>query len=428
MALMIKEFIDHDGVPFFCEAANDVSNTNKTLSEAEKNNAIQINPNSLMVEIEALHAYPYATRNFTRYMPESLIDSIPTWTKPYNRPLIQHHNTKDGKIIGRVLNAYYIEKSNRSKTPALGLIVNIPDEDAKQAIKDGRLDTVSVGLMANDVRCSICGHHLSDGDMCEHKRGHTYDVDGVSKICYWDIYSWEAKEASYVVVPSDIYAGNSGISVAGSQPLSHEITESLDENISQEGVDIMASTDKELTEAKAKISELETKIKQLEESAASAKDLEDKNNALTVKVKELEEAAKESADLKEGLESELTDTKVKLKESMIQTLQVMRKALDKPELTADKIKDRTEESIRDSILDLEEEFNLLQSKVDAKEDSSNKDIKENADLPKPNSITDPSVHDTDKDMHIKESADNEKKLDLKAGFENLFSSVMGIRK
>ena len=58
-----------------------------------------ISKDSIIQFIEGIHAGP--TRNFTWYTEQALEDSVPTWTKPYQRPLIMHHNEKDGKTIHR---------------------------------------------------------------------------------------------------------------------------------------------------------------------------------------------------------------------------------------------------------------------------------------------------------------------------------------
>ncbi len=94
-----------------------------------------IDKDSLMVDIEAIHSI--ITRNDTLYTEQCIKDSIPYWTAPYERPVIMHHNEKDGKIIGRVKAANAITKSERSGTAALELVANIGDEEGKKGIKNG---------------------------------------------------------------------------------------------------------------------------------------------------------------------------------------------------------------------------------------------------------------------------------------------------
>lgn len=208
MALMIREYTGDK----FIKTNEIKTPLNLTEATIETNVSDEaIDPNSLMVEIEGIHAYPHATRNFTRYMPKCLKNSISLWTTPYRRPLIKHHNEENGEIIGRICAAEYKTSKTLSGTPALVFTVNVPGEEAKKDVKNGILSTASIGVMAYDVRCSICGTHLEDGDECEHERGREYTVNGKKEVCYWDVYSMEPKELSYVIVPSDIYAKNTKI-------------------------------------------------------------------------------------------------------------------------------------------------------------------------------------------------------------------------
>ena len=152
MALEIQEYV---GGSFSAELVEDDHLLNSMNLTEDDHDNIPIAPNSLMVDVEGIHAFPHATRNFTRYMPKCLKNSVPTWTHPYNRPLIKHHNEKNGKIIGRILNAEYKTKGTFSNTPALLFTVNVPGEDAKEDILNGTESTVSIGVIAHDVRCRI---------------------------------------------------------------------------------------------------------------------------------------------------------------------------------------------------------------------------------------------------------------------------------
>ena len=119
-----------------------------------------------------------------------------------------HHNEKDGQIIGRVHSVEYTEVNTRGNTPALIFTANVGDEEGKKGIKNGTLSTVSIGVIAHDLRCSICGTNLAEEGLCEHEKGEYYDVEGEQRLCYWIIEKMEPKEVSYVIVPSDAYAHN----------------------------------------------------------------------------------------------------------------------------------------------------------------------------------------------------------------------------
>ena len=214
MAIEIKEYVGHEFV-----SVNHTPTKLKNMTESSVET--YIDENSLMVDIEAIHSR--VTRNNTYYSPECLKDSVPYWTNPYERPVIMHHNEKDGVIIGRIKSVEYKEAETRTGTPALVFTANIGDEEGKKGIKNGTLSTVSIGVIAHDLRCSICGTNLAEEGLCEHEKGETYD----GKLCYWIINKMEPKEVSYVIVPSDIYAHNLRVYEAIKKKKS-EVKESVD--------------------------------------------------------------------------------------------------------------------------------------------------------------------------------------------------------
>lgn len=198
MAIEIKEYI---GATFTEQIHHGFNPINLTESAHYVN---RVAPNSLMVDIEGLHSV--VTRNDTFYTDEAMRDSEKYWVTPYERPVIMHHNEKDGITIGRVKRAYWTDKNTRSGTGALRFITNIGHKEGLEGINNGSLSTVSVGLIAHDVRCSICGKQIeldADGHPeCGHYKGAMYD----DKHCYWIIHKFEPKELSFVIVPSDPYA------------------------------------------------------------------------------------------------------------------------------------------------------------------------------------------------------------------------------
>lgn len=207
MAIFIRECVG--GVTAYNITSKHKNNTIKHLKESSTSKGVystKIKTGSLMQRIEGIHVG--STRNFTWYTESALLSSQSSWTNPYLRPLIMHHNEEDGKIIGRVLDAEHVTTGTRSGTPALVFLCNVPDEEGIAQIKDGRLVTPSIGVIAHDARCSICGEQIEVGEdgesICGHYKGEEYN----GKTCYWMIYSMEAKELSYVIVPSDIYAHN----------------------------------------------------------------------------------------------------------------------------------------------------------------------------------------------------------------------------
>ena len=428
MAMFIQEFCgDNHGIS---TSIVEDENLGVGLNVAESGNSpLPIDPNSINVDVEGIHAFPHATRNFTRYMPKCLKNSVESWTNPYNRPLIKHHNEKNGKIIGRVLNAEYITRQTFSGTPALLFTVNVPSEEAKNEIKNGTESTVSIGVIAHDVRCSICGQQLAGGETCEHERGVTYN----GETCYWDIHSMEAKELSYVIVPSDVYAKNRKIYTATTKSGEKtQITESLDDSIKKGEQKQMAAEEiqKELTEAKAKITTLEATVSELTEAKKASEktvtELTEAKSALEKQVAELTEAkatleqqAKDEAVLKEGLESSLEETKVALKNSLVETMQALRKAAGKKELDAETIKNRSEDSLNDAIMDLKEEMTSTEASHPA------------STAPEAGSVKDPTLQENEDEhaggKNVTESNENEK-IDLEAGLNQLLTGMVSFHK
>lgn len=371
------------------------NNTNMDCKEY----AVDLDPisdDSIMQEIEGLHVGP--TRNFTWYMESALDSSIKSWTKPYQKPLIMHHNDQNGKIIGRICHVEKTTKNTRSGTPALLFTCNVPDKDGIEQIKDGRLKTVSVGVTAHDVRCSICGAQVeldSNGyATCGHDRGNEYD----GKTCYWEVHEMEAKELSYVIVPSDIYThnirtykptkiGNKGLSESlNSNKINLQEGESnmednkvttdlqekanIDEEVKKDAPAEVTATEAEVTEKveesivaekDAEIERLKAEVAKLEtEKTVLGKDLEKAKDDLAVIVDKLDSvsiALKQEVVLKESVESKLIATKAELREAVEENLNTLRTALNKPVVLKESLVERSLDSIKDSIVDLKEELN-----------------------------------------------------------------------
>lgn len=229
MAFELKEYVG-------AVALSVKSKDNEIALLSEGYTQTYIDENSLMVDIEGIHSI--ITRNDTYYAPDCLKESVPYWTSPYERPVIMHHNERDGKIIGRIKSANYISKSERSGTAALEFITNIGDEEGKTGIKNGTLATVSIGAIAHDIRCSICNRNLVEEELCEHSKGEIYD----GKRCYWIVKRIEPKELSFVIVPSDIYAHSTRVYPAVKKNKNNEVNESMAFGTNNIFADLIEST------------------------------------------------------------------------------------------------------------------------------------------------------------------------------------------
>ena len=306
MAIELKEYV---GAVFVETKSGDKDNK---INLSEGYTQTYVDKDSLMVDIEAIHSI--ITRNDTLYTENCIKDSIPYWTAPYERPVIMHHNEKDGKIIGRVKAANFIKESERSGTAALELVANIGDEEGKKGIKNGTLATVSIGAIAHDIRCSICGTNLVEEGMCEHDKGEIYD----GKRCYWIVNKIEPKEVSYVIVPSDIYAHNTRVYDAVKKN-KNEVNESMSnifaDLIEAHGLNSIDVTESKVEETKegtqveeevkdgAKVNESEKAEEQKAESEEESKKEEEKSE----EKKEEEAKQPETEDKEEGKDEEKKD-------------------------------------------------------------------------------------------------------------------------
>ena len=330
--------------------------------------------NELIVEIEAVHAYPYVTKNSTRYSYQGLEDSLSEWTHPYNIPIIMHHNDQDGQIIGRAIDARLGDSERLVGSKALFITAKILDEKAQKDIKSGLLSTVSIGMTGHDVRCSICGQDLNEGP-CEHVRGESYD----GQTCCWDFFSMSPIELSYVIVPSDKYAknikvyddgeyeqqsstpsnlsipqqGETGTNIRANESMDKEKLKVPETEVKTEAEGKETATEVEVPETKTPEVEKTPEIKgeektEIEELKGQIAELIKSNEALTAKVSNLaddllaykSEARKETASLIEGKE--------KLEEAL--------KSVQEVKAGFDTFKTESEEKVKSEIASVKESF------------------------------------------------------------------------
>lgn len=406
MPILLREYIGYDvnnqKNPLSFKEYKETTN-NK--SEVELQEWQQENPEQCFTaKIEAIHA-DFSTINFTRYRHDCLKESLSSWTNPYKIPVIMYHNDYDGQVIGRVINANMENGQRNTSLQALFLDIKVPHYRTREDIREGILDTVSVGMSGLDVRCSICGSNIAQGDFCEHQKGYTYD----GKTCYWDVYEAVAKEVSFVIVPSDKYAGvvswydpwreeskeHDSTVVKRKRPISLQTSESenINDSNKRNNIEIKEScqsstenkerktTTLDLKEAEQKISSLETANKALSgDKAALQRTIDTLNNdkiTLQEQVKELETKieAKEldltnEKSLREAAEKENEKLTEEVRTSLVDTFLQLRESAGKPKL--ENAKDRSIDSLRDSIADLRME--LTESANTNKDNDTQKEI------------------------------------------------------
>lgn len=388
MAIMIKEDLTSS------EGLHVLWNYKGSLQTTESATFDPISPDSIMVDYEAIHVG--LTRNFTFYTEEGIRSSVPTWTKPYLRPLIMHHNEKDGKIIGRIHHADYTDKNTLSGTGALLLTANVPDKEGIEGIKDGRLKTTSIGAIVHEAKCSICGQNIAEEGPCEHERGIEYG----DKVCYWLITKMEAKELSYVIVPSDIYSQHVKVYqpekgkmnqikeafIEGELNMEDDITKVAESTVVDENGQAAAPVaapavdtskfEEEIATLKQDKSALEEKVRVLEktitdEQAAKAdlvKTLEAtqvllaKANEDVVKVKTAlttkEEALAKEISLRESLETQLVNDKVNKRNELVESVMALRSQLNKRVIAKEDLEKKSDDFLQESLMDLQEEMKV----------------------------------------------------------------------
>lgn len=154
-------------------------------------------------KIECIH--PGATKNNNVYLSEKLkgdptkFSGIYSWTHPYPKPMCYDHNIYDARnISGRIINAQYIAHGQSGKE-AVVIIPEIRNKEDIKKILNGELLTVSISAHTNSMTCSICGTNLVDDGYCGHVRGRKYD----GKLCQYVAGDIWFQECSWVTVPAD---------------------------------------------------------------------------------------------------------------------------------------------------------------------------------------------------------------------------------
>lgn len=360
----------------------------------------------LIVQMEAIHVG--RTANYTYYTEEGLKAGLESWTKPYNKPVLTHHNQHNGEPIGRILRAEFSD-STMSGRKGLIFTCEITDPDAIEKVLDGRYSTVSIGATTDKVICNICGTDRTK-EWCDHWKGEEYD----GQTCHYIIGTTYGREVSYVNVPSDENAGNFSISIEDEDETSasskesesttlqiFQIAEGLMQSahlpevnlyesasddvkelidgllekeersvpkvkytVNEQGqiiddkgqvieVEEMQKLQNDLTEAKTRISELEKDLQEAQSTLSKVVIEKSKvDSLLTEKEEEIVRLAEENAQLIEkahrALAEKVVDMKLTLRKSDVI-------GVSREEAIAEHIK-RSEESLQDTVKDLQIEM------------------------------------------------------------------------
>jgi hypothetical protein len=350
----------------------------------------------LIVQMEAIHVG--RTANYTFYTEQGLKEGLESWTHPYNKPVLTHHDAHRGEPVGRILKAEFAE-STMSGRKGLIFTCEITDPEAVEKVLDGRYTTVSIGATTDKVTCNICGTDRTK-EWCEHWRGEEYD----GQMCHYNIGTTFGREVSYVNVPADENAGNFSVTVAdeedgnSNESASYQIfqiAEGLMQNINIPEVNLYESASEDikklvdgllnleegsapnmngtqdptnttpatpvqeselqtkLTEAQTEITTLKTQLSEAQSTLATMVVEKSKvDGLLTESQAEVDRLTTENAGLIEKSHKSLAEKVVDMKLSLRKSDVV---GVERDEAVAEHVK-RTEESLNDAVKDLQVEM------------------------------------------------------------------------
>lgn len=165
----------------------------------------------IRVVAEAIHEG--VTRNYHDFCETELRKALKTWTTPYPKPVMKHHETGSGFFsqasdpLGRVMDAKMVKSIHREKSHAHQLTLEVSDPEAVQKVEDQRYMTLSIGASVGSAVCSVCeADWIKNREYCEHQPGETYKKDKKSKeaaLCTVRLGDIRFNEVSFVNVPAD---------------------------------------------------------------------------------------------------------------------------------------------------------------------------------------------------------------------------------
>lgn len=334
-------------------------------------------PKKLVVQMEAIHVG--RTKNFTFYTKDGLVSGLESWTKPYNKPVLTHHNDMHGEPIGRILSASFQELTASGK-PGLVFTAEITDKQAIPKVLDGRYATVSIGASTDRVTCNICGTDRTQ-EFCEHIRGESYE----DITCHYIVGTTMGREVSYVNVPADEYAGNVSVVIAesvenqpsnepplaftesalGGSDMLEEMVDSVKEEsnevVSEETNDVQESIDASEEIVSETTESLPIEENQLTEQTATSEALTDKNQLLEEAHVLIEHRGREISALQKENESLLAQIKWLMAEKVVELKRQLHKpdvmAISKEQAIDEYAQKRSLDSLKDTLEDLQFEKN-----------------------------------------------------------------------
>jgi len=401
-------------------------NESKDLKKTKvKESFLNDKEDKLTVKIEAIHAI--TTGNYNTYPAKELRGDVTkrtgafSWTHPYNKPVLTHHNSYNGEPVGRVIEAKY-QESSQAGPPVIVLTVEITDKDAIEKVKDGRYVTVSIGGSAEHAYCSICGNDWLEEGRCEHWPGYEYD----GKTATLEMADLTFVEVSFVNVPADSYAKIIDVEESQGAKTTEEFYITTNGKAVEENM--QGGKEMDLKELQSKYDKLNESYKTKEERVTllekQVENIESERDAALEESKTLSEKNSNLEIKLTNLENELDDltaenAELKDKQHKILAEKVVQKKIEMNKLKEEELEDaieehvgRKEESLKDTLKDLEKEAEML-----AEESEGETEITE------PGEPTDKEgLHNAEGEENVEtveEDEDLDDKFDIKEELKNL---------
>ena len=351
------------------------------------------------------------------YLQEELEKAVNTFTDPFKKPILLHHDDWS-EPIGRVNNQVYYPKASVGEAENYyGVKINVPEESTGfvlleceimnesiyKKIEDGIYNTVSIGFRAKQLTCNICGADITDIEDYlehEHQAGKVYDGRTMYVVPHGIVFD----EISYVNTPADPYAVT--IKLGEKEEISELEFVNYVNDIVKSSIKTQFTDENNVNPVdKAHVNfdnggiNMDDKLKQLEDKVVG---LESKINSLTefvdsFKQKQKEDFVNSILDLKEKLGiinreenfkkligkdeefllnlkeelEELVINKIEKPEDQVKTEEV--KDEEKEEIKNDKTNDNKQEDSKDiekEVSSEKEEDSKEEEKVDNKEENT----------------------------------------------------------
>jgi len=419
---------------------------------------------SLVARIAATHA-GIITRNNGFYLPDRMAQGAESFTKPYPKPVLLHHDSYTDPV-GRIVAAEYVNTSGslmkkdsriadvldpaKSFISKVGLIdellkddllsdpdyqglgfvstiVNITDPEAIQKITDNRYLTVSIGASTDKAVCSICKADWVDDGPCEHRPGEMYDEKKAFIIAGNLMY----EELSFVNSPADPFARVIEVQNSAGETEQFKLEYEDDDIITDEKAELYIITDDNVattltdTDLKEGVRSLFADMqKQKESDATEHLESTDEDASSPAGTKKNKNDSTEEATVSE---KDKDKTKVDGAENddkkVVDPKEQEISATDDQKAPEDKVKDSEQEEIKEETKPEEKVEDKEEEKVeDKKEDEAEEKVEDKKEVEKEEKVEDKKEEPEDKE-EIKEEVSKPEPSETKKTDDEVDSDI-----